>query len=67
MSDKNADGKQRGKRPLKDDLMEAAGHLRDLLIAPKLRGDVRDAEKDKYVEDAVRGASLKIQKKRKAA
>lgn len=69
MSASNAYGKQPKSKSIKDSLREAAGHLRDLLIAPKLRGEVRDAEINRAVEDAHgRTAALRINKKgRKAA
>jgi hypothetical protein len=69
MSEQTAYARKRKNVTIKDSLKEAAGHLKDLMIAPQLKGKTRDANRDKYVDDAVYGktASLTIKKRRKAA
>jgi hypothetical protein len=69
MAESNARARKRGNVTIKDSLKEAAGHLRDLLIAPQLKGKERDANRDRYVDEAVSGktAALTIKKRRKAA
>jgi hypothetical protein len=68
MSASNATARKRKNVTIKDSLRETAGHLRDLLIAPKIRGEIRDAERERAIEDMHgKTASLTIKKRRKAA
>lgn len=68
MSEKNAYAqKPKKKRTIRDDIADIGSGLKSLLIPPKARGEVRDAERDRYLREAEKGASLTIKKRRRAA